>query len=212
MLFLEFAGLFFVLPSLIALAGPRLPGLLVLWLVCIPCLMFLRRDPDFDRTQLWGRMPPGMPLLKGWTGVAVPFCLNAAVLTAAIWHWAPRLLFDLPKNNPVLWALLLCLYPVFSVYPQGLVYRAFFERRYATLFRTPTALVFAGGAAFGYMHIVFRNPWAMGLSFPAGLLFFARYRETRSLRVSSVEHALYGCFIFSIGLGAYFYQGPIPKL
>ena len=66
--------------------------------------------------------------------------------------------------------------------------------------------------AFAYMHIVFRNPWAMVLSLPAGMLFYARYRETRSLMVSSLEHALYGCFVFSIGLGVYFYQGPIPRL
>jgi hypothetical protein len=218
MLVLEFAGLFFVLPSLVALAGPRLPGLLVLWVVCIPCLLFLRRDPDFDRQQLWSRMPVpagrprgGMPLSKGWTGIVIPFFVNAILLSAAVWWWAPQLLFDLPRRNTMLWALLVCLYPIFSVYPQGLVYRVFFERRYAPLFRTPAALVIAGGVAFAYMHIVFRNAWAMGLSLPAGLLFFARYRETRSLMVSSLEHALYGCFIFTIGLGAFFYQGPMPK-
>ena len=193
---LEFFGLYFLLPSFIAWVGPSLPGLPVLWLICIPCLTFLRRDLGFDRRQLWG----GMKWPTGWTGIAIPFCLNALILSAAVWHWIPERLFDLPRNNTLLWALLLCLYPVFSVYPQGLVYRVFFERRYASLFRTPTALVIASGVKFAYMHIVFRNPWAMGLSLPAGMLFFARYRETRSLLVSSLEHALYGCFIFSIGL------------
>lgn len=207
MLVLEFAGLFFVLPSLIALAGPRLPALPVLWVVCLACLFFLRRDPEFDRRQLWG----ASPLPRGLTGILIPFCATAVLLSFAVWHWAPRLFFDLPKKNPVLWTLILCLYPVFSVYPQGLVYRVFFERRYARIFRSPVALVLAGGVAFGYMHIVFRNAWAMGLSLPAGLLFFARYRETRSLLVSSVEHALYGSMIFTIGLGAFFYQGPMPK-
>lgn len=208
MLALEFVGLYLVMPSLIAWIGPRLPGLLVLWLVCIPCVMFLRRDPGFDRRQLWGRMP----LPTGWTGIAIPFAINAAILGAGVWHWIPQQLFDLPRNNTILWALLLCLYPVFSVYPQGLVYRVFFEQRYAPLFRAPSTKVIAGGLAFAYMHIVFRNPWAMILSLPAGMLFYARYRETRSLMVSSLEHALYGCFIFSIGLGTYFYQGPVPKL
>jgi hypothetical protein len=207
MLFLEFAGVFFGVPTLIALAGPRIPGLLVLWVVSLPCLLFLRRDPEFDRRQLWSFTP----LPKGLTGILIPFCVNAAILSLAVRHWAPKLLFDLPKTNPVLWALILCLYPVFSVYPQGLVYRAFFAHRYAPIFRSPVALALAGGVAFGYMHIVFRNAWAMGLSLPAGVLFFARYRETRSLMVSSVEHALYGCMIFTIGLGAFFYQGPMPK-
>jgi uncharacterized protein len=208
MLALEFAGLYFVLPSLIAWIGPKLPGLLVLWLVSIPCVRFLRNDQQFDRRQLWGRMP----IPSGWTGVAIPFLLNASILTLSIWHWAPQRLLDIPRTNPHLWILLLCFYPIFSVYPQGLVYRVFFEQRYEALFRTPASLVIAGGVAFAYMHIVFRNPWAMALSLPAGMLFFARYRETRSLMVSSLEHALYGCFIFTIGLGSYFYQGPMPRL
>lgn len=208
MLTLEFASLFFLLPSLIAYAGPRLPGLPVLWVVSAVCLVFLRRDPRFDRRQLWR----SGPFPKGWTGILIPFCVSAAVLFVAVWHWAPALLFELPKKNPVLWALILCLYPVFSVYPQGLMYRVFFSHRYAGLFGSPTMLILASGVAFAYMHIIFRNAWAMGLSFPAGLLFIARYRETRSLLVSSVEHALYGCMIFTIGLGAFFYQGPMPKL
>jgi hypothetical protein len=207
MLFLEFAGLFFVLPSLLAFVGPKFPALIVLWAVSIPCFFFLRRDPDFPRHELWG----AGPFPKGWKGVAIPFFASAAALGLAVRYWAPRLLFDLPSKNPLLWVLLLCLYPVFSVYPQGLVYRAFFERRYAALFGKSWAMLLAGAVAFAYMHIVFRNFWAMSLSLPGGLLFFARYRETRSLLVSSVEHALYGCWIFTIGLGAFFYQGPMPK-
>jgi uncharacterized protein len=204
---LEFAGLFFVIPSLIAWAGPRVPALPVLWAISLMCLLSLRRDPEFDRRQLWasGSLP------KGLKGILIPFCTVAAILLLAVWRWAPGLLFDLPRRNPVLWCLILCLYPVFSVIPQGLVYRAFFTHRYARTFGSPTVLMLASGMAFGYMHIVFRNAWAVGLSVPAGLLFAARYRETGSLLVSSVEHALYGCMIFTIGLGAFFYQGPMPQ-
>jgi len=207
MLFLEFAGLFFVLPSLLAWAGPTIPALAVLWAVSIPCFLFLRRDPGFNQRELWR----AGPFPKGWTGVLIPFAASAAAIGLAVWYWAPRRLFDIPSQNPVLWVLILCLYPVFSVFPQGLVYRAFFERRYAALFREPWAMLVAGGVAFAYMHVVFRNVWAMSLSLPGGLLFFARYRETRSLLVSSVEHALYGCWIFTIGLGVFFYQGPMPR-
>jgi hypothetical protein len=40
-----------------------------------------------------------------------------------------------------------------------------------------------------------------------GLLFAARYAETNSLFTSSFEHALYGCWLFTIGLDPYFYHG-----
>jgi len=206
---LEFAGLFFVLPSLIAWAGPRVPALPVLWAISLMCLFSLRRDPDFDRQRL--RLWDAARLSQSLKSILVPFCAAAAVLFLALRHWAPGLLFDLPKRNPVQWCLTLCLYPVFSVLPQGLVYRTFFAHRYERTFGSPAALALASGMAFGYMHIVFRNAWAVGLSIPAGLLFAARYRQTRSLLVSSVEHALYGCLIFTIGMGAFFYQGPMPQ-
>src|SRR5665213_3181895 len=201
MLLLEFAGLFFVMPSLLAWAGPGIQALAVLWVVSIPCFFFLRRDPNFDRRALWG----AGPFPKGWTSVAIPFCGAAAALGFAVWRWAPQRLFDLAAQNTILWALLLCLYAVLSVYPQGLVYRTFFERRYAALFGNSWTMLLAGGLAFACMNVVFRNVWAMSLSLPGGLLFFARYRETRSLLVSSVEHALYGCWIFTVGLGVFFY-------
>jgi membrane protease YdiL (CAAX protease family) len=59
------------------------------------------------------------------------------------------------------------------------------------------------------MHIVFRNPLAMALTFAGGILFAWRYEKTGSLFVSSFEHALYGCFLFTIGLGRYFYARAI---
>jgi uncharacterized protein len=55
------------------------------------------------------------------------------------------------------------------------------------------------------MHILFHNWIALALTFPGGILFALRYCNTRSLAVSSLEHALYGCFLFTIGLGQFFY-------
>ena len=39
-----------------------------------------------------------------------------------------------------------------------------------------------------------------------GWLFARRYQRTRSLLTVSVEHALYGVLIFTIGLGDLFYH------
>jgi len=133
------------------------------------------------------------------------------LLVLSVRQLAPEILFRLPRRNPILWVLILCLYPIVSVYPQGVIYRAFLVHRYSVLFRSPVVLIVASAVAFGYMHIVFRNEWAIGLSALAGLLFAARYLQTGSLLVSSFEHALYGNLIFSVGMGSYLYHGVLPR-
>jgi hypothetical protein len=43
-----------------------------------------------------------------------------------------------------------------------------------------------------------------------GGVFFARtYTARPSLALVVAEHALYGCFLFTLGLGHYFYHGAI---
>jgi membrane protease YdiL (CAAX protease family) len=96
---------------------------------------------------------------------------------------------------------------VLSVYPQGLVYRAFFFERYRSLFPNPAVLIAMSAVAFSFAHIIFRNPIAVGFTLIGGFLFAWRYGETRSLFTSSFEHALYGCWMFTVGLGDYFYRG-----
>ena len=136
-----------------------------------------------------------------------------AVAALAIWLgvrlFAPELQWSFVRRNPALWALVMVLYPVLSVYPQGVVYRAFFFERYGALFPGRWTVIVASAAAFAFMHIIFRNWVAVGLTFAGGLLFAARYAETSSLAASSFEHSLYGCWLFTVGLGQYFYHGTI---
>ena len=54
-------------------------------------------------------------------------------------------------------------YPVVSVYPQGILYRAFFFQRYATLFPGKWPMIVASAAAFALLHIIFRNSLAVAL-------------------------------------------------
>jgi membrane protease YdiL (CAAX protease family) len=73
-------------------------------------------------------------------------------------------------------------------------------------------MIAASAAAFAFLHIIFRNWIAVALTFAGGLLFAARYAETDSLFTSSFEHTLYGCWLFTIGLGQYFYHGTIATV
>jgi membrane protease YdiL (CAAX protease family) len=118
---------------------------------------------------------------------------------------APDRLFAFPRTNPSLWAAVMVVYPV-SAYAQEIVFRTFFFHRYAGLFRRPGAAVVASGLVFGWAHIVVNNLAAVGLSALAGLLFASTYYRSRSTLLVSIEHALYGDFVFTVGLGSLFYS------
>jgi len=122
---------------------------------------------------------------------------------------APELLFSFVRTHPVFWALVMILYPVLSVYPQGIIYRSFLMHRYGSLLPSGLAVIIVSASAFAFMHLIFRNPLAVALTFVGGLLFAWRYKTTGSLFTSSLEHALYGCWLFTSGLGQYFYHGRI---
>ncbi len=201
LLALELALLFLALPLALYRLPQRVPPIPLLWAASAYCVAILLRDPGFDRSQFWNAAQ-FRPNLRS---ILVVFVGCALFLAACIGIFAPHLLFELPRTRPALWASVLVAYPVVSVYPQNIVYRAFFLHRYQPLFRSNAALIFASAASFGFMHLVFRNPVAVALTALGGILFAWRFWQTRSLAVSSFEHALYGCCLFTIGLGRYFY-------
>jgi membrane protease YdiL (CAAX protease family) len=138
------------------------------------------------------------------------FVAGAAAIAALVFLYAPKLFLILPRTHPGPWLLVLLLYTVVSVYPQELIYRAFLFHRYRPLLTpSPRAgtliLILVSGSTFALMHILFHNWIAVALTAPGGLLFAWRYARTKSLALSSFEHALYGCFLFTIGLGQFFY-------
>jgi uncharacterized protein len=205
-LLIEFCLLFLALPLALRYLPWKIPPLPVLWIAAGSCLALLLRDPGFDRSLLWNPAPLSGELAS----ILVFFGISAVAIAAGVYFFAPRLLFGFVRSNPGFWALVMLLYPVLSVYPQGLIYRAFLMHRYQPFFgslsESSVPLILASAVAFSVTHIIFRNPLAVVLTFLGGLLFAWRYQKTGSLVVSSVEHALYGCFLFTIGLGRYFYS------
>ena len=103
------------------------------------------------------------------------------------------------------------------MYPQEIIFRAFFVRRYGEALRSlggAVTLVAVGALAFGWAHVLFganarATAIAVGLSTIGGVLFLTTYLRTRSTLAASVEHALYGDLLFTVGLGWYFYSGNI---
>jgi uncharacterized protein len=204
----EFLALFVALPLAYRFAPIRIPALPLLWVVTAYAWWQLARDAHFDRTKLWNiaALPARI------TVIAAIFVVVALVIWFGVRRFAPDLEWSFMRSNPGFWAIVMVAYPVLSVYPQGLIYRAFFFERYAEFFPWRWAMIVASAVTFAFMHIIFRNWLAVALTFAGGMLFAWRYAETGSLATSSFEHALYGCWLFTVGLGQYFYHGTIASV
>jgi membrane protease YdiL (CAAX protease family) len=203
------ALLFFVAPAVVAglfllkVVKPAPLLFPLIWgggLLSIGVLLF---DRTFNRRQLWN-----------WAGLRAqlrPMLLRFVVLgagsVALLALFEPARLFALPREKPALWAAIMIGYPIASVYPQELAFRALFFHRYAPVFGTGVVMVAANAVAFSFGHVVLLNGWAVGFCLIGGLLFAHTYRRTASLCAASFEHALYGCWVFTVGWGYYFYAG-----
>ncbi|MFE1591305.1 CPBP family intramembrane glutamic endopeptidase [Nocardia sp. NPDC058705] len=198
----EFVALFFGLTGLYAVllrgVGP-LPFLLV---ITVGVVIYLRHT-GFDRRSFW-RADALLPALPG---ILALWAVAAVALIGAVAVLRPDSLFDLPRERPLIWVLVLVFYPLVSVYPQELLFRAFLFHRYAPVFGDGPRIIAASAVAFGFAHFTVGNWVSVLLSTAAGALFATRYRRTRSLLTVSVEHAMYGILVFTVGLGDFFYHG-----
>jgi len=198
---LEFAGLYVFLPLAYTFDWLPLPVIPTLLLGTLYCGLAAWRDPDFPRGRFWRwdawRKEQGFIL-----GLLT---INAAALTIVVWALRPAWLLQFALEEPTIWLLVLLLYPLLSVLPQEFIYRSFFFHRYGALFPSGRAADLASAMAFGFMHIVFENWVAVAMTTAGGWIFARTYRRAQSLLCVSIEHALYGCFVFTLGIGHYFY-------
>lgn len=198
---LELIVVFFAVPLLLALRLRHVTPIPILIFVALCGYGVLHLDERFDRRHLFIWPSRELPAILFRT-----LCL-CATIGLGVWWFAPALLFDFVQRAPGAWALVMILYPLLSVYPQEFLYRAYFFHRYRPLFRNDMSLVLASSLAFGFVHIIFGNWISVGLSAMGGILFSITYLHTGSLLAACLEHAIFGDFIFTIGLGQFFYHG-----
>ncbi len=204
----EFGALYILMPVLLALALPPRGILPVLWIAGLTAWVLMRRADPRER-------PPERPFhsqRRELGFILLRFAAVALLLTTALWFHRPAWLFRFPRQAPGFWLLVMCMYPLVSVFPQGLLYRKLFERRYAGLFSSPRASWLIGSLVFGFAHLPFGNLWAVGFPFLGGLIFLRTYRRTGSLVLSCIEHGLYGDLLFTVGWGVYLFHGGTQAL
>lgn len=204
---IECIGIFILLPLFFFYFTPT-PILPYLWILTGICVYLLFKDQIFDRT-IFTDLSVSRPRL---VSILTTFVVITMLLLILIAVFQPQHLFSLLSQRPLLWLAVMILYPLLSVYPQEIIYRAFFFHRYRTLFANKTVMIYTNAFLFGYMHIIFHNVIAVILTIGGGYIFARLYSREPSLYVLFIAHSLYGCMLFTIGLGEYFYTGTIATV
>jgi membrane protease YdiL (CAAX protease family) len=131
----------------------------------------------------------------------IQLTIIAVLTTLYMWFVDPPNLYVVVLNKPLMWLILLFVYSVFSVYPQELIYRTFYFQRYQSLFKNETLFIIINATLFSLAHLFFGNGLVMILTFVGGILFALTYKKTKSTLLVTIEHAIYGCWLFTVGMG-----------
>lgn len=201
----EFVALFGAVPGVLAFGPTKLPLFVMLGTAAAACTAMLLLDRTFDRRQLWnwGALRRALP------GVLGLWLLGVLAIGAIVWWALPEAFLKLPRERPGRWLMICLCYPLLSVYPQNIVYRAFIMHRYRGVFTGETAMLWASAGAFAWAHVIFHNAVAVALTLAGGLIFARTYQQHRSTLLVSIEHALYGLLMFTAGLGHTLYLGGV---
>lgn len=202
-LWIEWSALFWALPLLLWLAGRGFPKFVPLVLGTVFITVYLVRSPRFDNRRFFSRENARVFFRGLLWKVPVVFAF-LMILTRFI---AAEQWFAFPRRHPLIWVMVMLLYPVFSAFPQEIIYRAFYCHRYRALFPGPAWLLLSNALCFAFVHVAYGNLVGPLLTFPAGFLFARTYTRHRSVLLAAVEHGIYGALVFTVGLGSYFFHG-----
>jgi membrane protease YdiL (CAAX protease family) len=169
--------------------------------------LYLIRSPGFANSALWNVRAALAQLPR----ILLIFLFFGVALFTFVCMKCPQFLFYCPRSHHQVWLTTLWSYPLLGVYPQEIIYRGFLFHRYQSLFNQPRHLIIASAAVFSFGHILYLHPYSILLTLVGGYLFGYTYWKSQSLLAASFEHALYGSFLYTIGLGRFFFIG-IEKL
>lgn len=217
-LHIEHAALFYLIPVMLLFRdrGEHWVILLLFFVGTLGCYWWLKRDraqgahvhpSAVGARQTLEPLWNNAAARKAAPGILARFVVLGGLTTLLVWALIPEHFLGFPRTAPALWIRVMLLYPILSVVPQELIWRAFFFRRYRAIFSSTTSMLAASAASFAFVHVLLENMIAVVLTMVGGVLFARTYHRTKSLAAASLEHALYGCLVFTIGLGWYFYLG-----
>lgn len=148
------------------------------------------------------RLAPNLKWRSFFQHVFVKLVIIAILTIIYMWFTNRADLFHVLFQKPKLWVIILFLYAMFSVYPQELIYRTLYFQRYMVLFKSRSLFIFLNAIVFSLAHIFYKNPLVSLMTFLGGILFALTYEKTKSTFLVSIEHAIYGCWLFTVGMGS----------
>ncbi len=192
----EFFVLFIALPlSLLLPYDFRIKGASIL--VAFIYLLFVM----FKKTEVRFKLHKEIDWQAFGKTTVIKFFGIAVITTLYVYIMDASALFCVPRNKPDVWVTILFVYTFLSVWPQEVIYRTFFFERYKTLFTNKKIFIFVNAIVFSMAHLFLRNTLVTVLTFIGGLLFAYTYMQTKSTTLVSIEHAAYGNWLFTVGMG-----------
>ena len=196
---LEFFIIFIFIPFLfISKIVPLVFIMFALWAVAIYTIWVLKlKFKDIYYLDL---------KFDGLKDIFYKFLFIGFLIVLFTFFFYPDKFFGFIVEKPFIFIVIVILYPLLSVVPQELIFRKFFFERYGYDLSNDIHL-WINAFIFGFMHMVFGNLLAVVFTVLGGYIFAARYREHGTLFPVYLEHTLYGLFVFTLGLGEFFYHG-----
>jgi len=193
---LELVVLFIALPLFLLL--PILPAIKipVILLAVIYVFWSLIKNKQLTKSSLLN-----LNASKYWKLIAIQFSIMMIVSTIIMYFLYPENLFIVVRKNVLMWIGISLFYSIFSVYPQELVYRTFFFYRYKQLFSSNNILILVNAFLFSLAHVMMKNWLVLALTLIGGFIFAFTYNKSKSIILTSIEHALYGSWLFTLGMG-----------
>ena len=148
------------------------------------------------------KIAPNLNWKHFWKETLLKFLIIACLTSLFVWFTNKHMLFEVVINKPIMWIIFLLVYCFFSVYPQELLFRTFYFKRYKNLFKNESLFLFVNAILFSLAHMFFKNSLVIILTFFGGLLFAFTFNKTKSTLLVSIEHAIYGSWLFTVGMGA----------
>ena len=195
-LVLELFILFIFIPSSLALNySEKLKVALVLGAFIYICGHLIKsfRSQEF--------LKPKLKWKSFFVRIGIQTVILGIVTVLAVYLTHPEALFCIPTQRPKLYVTIVLVYTFISVWPQEVIYRTFFFQRYQKVISSDRAMILVNALLFMFAHLFFRNVLVLILTFLGGILFALTYIKTKSILLVSIEHALYGNWLFTVGMG-----------